>query len=352
MKNRIYNTLVMFVLGLVIVQAQSISGEFDVLAIGAEGTATLTITANPPNVDQQPGDFQVLIDFPNDGSYIDMNGGDPTAGSGAPNMTWIQLADGGGSDSWLGTNDNVVAATIGGGQWTVTVEGIGPDSGGNQVFSVVSLVYNDGVVEGNIIDNPAGLILDDLLPVEFSYIDARNQDCESVNVVWQTQSEINNEGFFIERSVGAANDFKSLGFVEGIGNSTIEQDYSFVDDIKGFNANANFYYRIKQVDLDGRFSYSKTVVINLECEGKIARISVYPNPTINDLYVNVEGDLDVATSIIVLNNLSQIVGNLPVNKNDTRTKVDMSNYIAGMYFIRVLNNTGEIIFTEKIILTK
>ena len=343
----------MFVLGFTTIQAQSISGEFDETEIGAEGTSILTVTANPPNVDQDPGEFQVLIDFPNDGSYIDMNAPtEPIAGAGAPSMTWVSVADGGGSNSWLGTNDNLVLATIGGGQWTVTVEGVGPDSGGNQVTSVVSLIYADEASDGNLLDNAAGLILNELLPVEFSYFNARNQDCQTVNVAWQTQSEINNDGFFIERSIGSTDHFESLGFVEGRGNSNTEQNYTFEDDINGFKSSGNIYYRIKQVDIDGRYDYTDIVTVDLDCDDTAIRISVYPNPTINDLYVNVDGDLAVASSIVILNSLNQVIATLPVDQTDSRTKIDMTKYVSGMYFIKVLDNTSEILFTKKILLTK
>ena len=68
MKNRIFNTLILFVFGLSMLQAQSITAEFDETEIGVGGTAVMTVTANPPNVDQEPGEFQIQIDFPQEWS--------------------------------------------------------------------------------------------------------------------------------------------------------------------------------------------------------------------------------------------------------------------------------------------
>ena len=329
--------------------AQSISGSFDQTAIGAEGTAVLSVIANPPNVNQDPGEFQVLIDFPNDGSYIDITpAAGPAAEVGAPAMTWVQIADSGGSSSWYGTNDNVVLATIGGGEWKVTVEGVGPDSGGTPVNSVVTLLYADSGADGNTLDNSAGLVLDALLPVEFSNINALNQDCETVKIVWQTQSELNNEGFFVERSIESTNNFESIGYVEGRGNSNSEHNYNYSDDINGFNNNANVYYRIKQVDVDGRFDYSDVVGVKLDCIEAIS-FNVYPNPTINELYVQVDGNLGAASDVVLLNNLNQVISTIPVDRNDARTKVDMSRYTAGLYYVRVLGNDNTILFSDKII---
>ena len=352
MKNRIFNTLILFVFGLSLIQAQVITAEFDETEIGVEGTSVLSVIATPPNVDQEIGEFQIQIDFPQDGSYIDINGGEPTALAGSPEMDWVIISQSGGSDTWFGTNVNTVLASVGGGTWTITVEGVGPDSGGSQVLSVASLIYADSQSDGNLVDDSAGLILNDALPVEFSYVNARNQDCKSVDVIWQTQSEINNRGFFIERSVGSVDRFEDMGFVESKGDSNKDQTYTFEDDINDLSGNTNLYYRIKQVDIDGRVSFSEMVVIRLDCEDQSVRFNVRPNPAFNDLYVDVDGSLDVASKIVVLNSLSQTIATLPINKTGSRTLVDVTKYIAGMYYIRILNNNNEVIFTEKIIVTK
>ena len=347
MKNRIFKTLFLFVFGLSILQAQSITAEFDETEIGVGGTAVLTVTATPPNVNREPGEFQILIDFPQSGNYIDSDGVEPVAVAGSPEMTWITISESGGSDTWLGTNVNTVIATIGGGSWTLTVEGVN-DTGGLQDFTVSVLYYNDGLE----VDDNAGLIVNDALPVEFSHVNARNQDCESVDVIWQTQTEINSKGFFIERSVGSVDRFEDMGFVESNGDSNKEQTYTFEDNINDLSGNLNLYYRIKQVDIDGRVSFSEMVVIRLDCEDQAVRFNVRPNPAFNDLYVDVDGSLDVASKIVVLNSLSQTIATLPINKTDSRTLVDVTKYIAGMYYIRILNNNNEVIFTEKIIVTK
>jgi len=347
MKNRIFKTLFLFVFGLSMLQAQSITAEFDETEIGVEGTSVMTVTANPSNVDQAPGEFQIQIDFPQDGSYIDINGGEPIAGTGSPEMTWITISESGGSDTWLGTNVNTVLATIGGGSWTLTVEGVN-DTGGLQDFTVSVLYYNDGLE----VDDNAGLIINDALPVEFSHVNARSQDCENVDVIWQTQTEINSKGFFIERSVGSVDRFEDMGFVESKGDSNKEQTYTFEDNINDLSGNSNLYYRIKQVDIDGRVSFSEMVVIRLDCEDQAVRFNVRPNPAFNDLYVDVDGSLDVASKIVVLNSLSQTIATLPINKTDSRTLVDVTKYTAGMYYIKILNNNNEVIFTEKIIVTK
>nr|HMT30974.1 T9SS type A sorting domain-containing protein [Bacteroidia bacterium] len=72
---------------------------------------------------------------------------------------------------------------------------------------------------------------------------------------WSTATEINNAGFEIERSESGSVDFEKIGFIQGHGNSSQVNHYSFSD--KELQSNINYLYRLKQIDFDGRFSYSK-----------------------------------------------------------------------------------------------
>ncbi len=75
---------------------------------------------------------------------------------------------------------------------------------------------------------------------------------------WITSTEINNDYFTIEISIDCFK-WKSIGIINGSGNSNIEQSYIFNDNTYGKNIN---YYRLKQTDFDGQFTYSKTISIN------------------------------------------------------------------------------------------
>ncbi len=69
-------------------------------------------------------------------------------------------------------------------------------------------------------------------------------------------------GFEIERSVNDNNNFVTVGFVDGKGSSTEINYYSFLDNPQVSGAN-QIYYRLKQVDFDGTFSYSDVISVNL-----------------------------------------------------------------------------------------
>ena len=306
-----------------------------------------------PTCTAPEGSWQIQVNLPASSSYVVNSAADVTVPS---DFTWTLGGDG---HTLTGTN-NIDIPWFSEGTILIHVTGdtgnlCSPVATNTNIQIIPSVV---GGSPGSFSNNTGNDVqsdaigVDALLPVEFSNVNARNQDCNTVDVAWQTQSEINNDGFFVERSIGSTDDFKSLGFVEGRRNSNTEQSYTFEDDINGFKGNDNIYYRIKQVDVDGRFDYSETVTIKLECDDTAVGISVYPNPTINDLYVSIDGNLEVASSIEILNNLNQKVASQPVDQTAFRTKIDMTKYVAGMYYIRVLDRNNEIIFTKKVILTK
>ncbi len=118
------------------------------------------------------------------------------------------------------------------------------------------------------------------LPIELSVFEAIQND-HKVRINWTTSSEINNSYFVLERSYNTEL-FKPIFTREGKGNSSTNQYYSFEDEnpLSGTN-----YYRLKQVDYDGQFSYSKIISIDLkntasENASLNNSFSIYPNPVV------------------------------------------------------------------------
>lgn len=183
------------------------------------------------------------------------------------------------------------------------------------------------------------IVLDDVsweavvMPVELTSFTAKETK-GLVTLDWQTASEVNNEGFHIERSVNGV-DFDAIAFVDGHGDSQETIDYSFVDD----NAKPGLnYYRLKQVDYDGAFEYSDVISITTD----ILKATVSPSKT-----------ADLLTIFTPAETLSQIglydmSGNLMHSlelKNGSKT-IDISDYPVGMYFVKILSE-GQV-QTEKI----
>ena len=102
------------------------------------------------------------------------------------------------------------------------------------------------------------------------------QENNQTKLTWKTTSETNNKGFEIERSADARS-FEKIGFVDGSGDTKENQFYHFTD----VNPLGTGYYRLKQLDYDGKFEYSKVIVVRAG-EGIV---KMYPNPAQTELTV-------------------------------------------------------------------
>jgi len=110
---------------------------------------------------------------------------------------------------------------------------------------------------------------------------------------WSTASESNNKGFYVERSKDGRS-FSSVGFVNGAGNSSQTKNYTYTDHtVKEMNVTTT-YYRLKQVDLDGKSSYSNVLSLNLK---NVLQWRLYPNP-VKDV-ATVELNLTAASKVNV-----------------------------------------------------
>jgi hypothetical protein len=113
------------------------------------------------------------------------------------------------------------------------------------------------------------------LSIQLLYLQAQPAG-NKVNINWATGNENNNDHFEIERSVDGHNFYK-IATVGSKGNSSITQQYSFTD-LSPLNPVS--YYRIKQVDIDNKFSYSYIVKVNLK-SNNYKNLVLYPNPAQN-----------------------------------------------------------------------
>jgi hypothetical protein len=133
-----------------------------------------------------------------------------------------------------------------------------------------------GNVTGITVTYPGGTIvritIASPLPIELVDFQAITEG-EQVRLTWQTASEINNEGFHVERSLDIIG-WEEIGFVAGKGTTTAVQNYSFLDEKPATSLN---YYRLRQIDFDGKEELSKIVSIDLTHLQDLS-IQVFPNP--------------------------------------------------------------------------
>ena len=133
------------------------------------------------------------------------------------------------------------------------------------------------------------------LPITLTSFTAKNQTCTNL-LNWTTENEINNQYFEIQHSNDGTN-FKPIGKVNGQLNSSIPHSYDFTHNTPGNRMN---YYRLKQVDVDDKFTFSKIEKVN----NTTNKITIYPNPVTNELYVKAAKN-NMPFSIV--NNVGQTV---------------------------------------------
>ena len=112
------------------------------------------------------------------------------------------------------------------------------------------------------------------LPVELTSFSA-SINKNGIKLNWRTETEVNNYGFEIHRSTQKDN-WENIGFVEGHGNSNSPKKYSFLDD--NVSASGKYFYRLKQIDNDGTYEYSKVIEINFDTSQDYVLNQNYPNP--------------------------------------------------------------------------
>lgn len=111
------------------------------------------------------------------------------------------------------------------------------------------------------------------LPVELTSF-AATQNGTNVVIDWATATETNNMGFDVERSTDGIS-FAKIGFVKGAGTTTSAQSYKFTDESAFAGKN---YYRLRQIDMNGEFTYTDAIEVDLMLAGDFVIYQNYPNP--------------------------------------------------------------------------
>lgn len=112
-----------------------------------------------------------------------------------------------------------------------------------------------------------------ILPIELLSFNGK-QEKESIELSWATATELNNDYFNIEKSIDGIK-WDVLGTIPGAGSSTHTLQYTFEDNTPDEGVQ---YYRLKQTDFDGTFTYSDAIAINFKGSANANSISIYPNP--------------------------------------------------------------------------
>jgi hypothetical protein len=167
------------------------------------------------------------------------------------------------------------------------------------------------------------------LPVELVFFSAHKTSNDDVQLTWQTASEENNNYFDVEHSINGTT-FKKIGTVAGAGNSTTTLNYNFYDEQPAYGIN---YYRLKQTDYNGNFSYSGIQAVALKNK---SAVSIYHAAESNVVLISAYGN----HSAKLYSSVGSLLFELSVN-NSTET-IDLSGLSTGLYYITCGEQTAKI----------
>ncbi len=170
------------------------------------------------------------------------------------------------------------------------------------------------------------------LPVTWLYF--RGKTVSKDNLLdWATASEQNTKLYEVERSLNGTS-FSRIGIVYAAGSSNQTNSYQYTDhNIDRLNSEYMFY-RLKQVDIDGRFSYSNVVRLRYN-EKNTSNSIVYPNPTPGLVTILVGDNALVGTIAYLYDINGRLLENIKISANSQQ--VNLSRYVNGVYYIK-LNN--------------
>ncbi len=239
----------------------------------------------------------------------------------------------------LGSNATVEYSIDGGSTWTV-IETFAADL--VEIYMSPVLAALDGQADVRFqftyiagwdwwwaIDN---IFIDAVIPVELTSF-AANVNENNVTLNWTTATEINNQGFDVERNSG--NGFEKIGFVAGFGTSTEIHSYSYSDNSL---QEGTYTYRLKQVDYDGTFEYSDVVEVDVLAPDVFALEQNYPNPFNPSTKINFSLAVDSKVSLKVFDVLGQEVATLissDLVAGSHNVDFSAASMNSGVYFYRI-----------------
>ncbi len=191
---------------------------------------------------------------------------------------------------------------------------------------------------GNVEEPPGipDLTLSIVLPVQLLEFSAKPEK-NRVLLNWSTSTERNNKVFEIERSLDGIS-YQKVGSVNGIGNSNTIQRYHFTD----YPGAANqYFYRLKQIDTDGRFKYSPVRKVQYNA---VPLLTILPNPFSNLIEVNSSQPVKKA---VVMDAEGRVLWQ-SFGLQSGKINIATANWPRGAYFISIQYENGNTI-TEKVI---
>lgn len=226
--------------------------------------------------------------------------------------------------------DAFITRYLGSGQWTSGTAEQTATGVHTNTSAIGSGIPASGTADASYLTKTSDAVTP--LPVKLISFDAYKKGSVA-QLEWATASEQNNKGFEIERSTDGRT-WTKIGFVKSLsesGNSNVKLDYSLIDNNP---ANGQNFYRLKQMDMDGKFEYSLVKTVTFE---KANAISLYPNPAKDN--VNIAG-LQGGESIIIYDVSGRLM--YQAKSENSNVNIPLNALSAGTYHISIIGTDGKV----------
>lgn len=223
---------------------------------------------------------------------------------------------------------------------------IAPGGGGNstiiEICGVTLWTASDGsITSDTVIQVNASASSFPVQLISFTIERYKNE----INIFWQTASETNSDYYILERSLDLQS-WEVIGELAAAGNSNLLLDYSFIDHNPQIGSN---YYRLLQVDFDGKYEYFGPIHQSFTTNSEIESINIYPNPNTNGILSITYGGSVIQSvgNIEIYDYSGKLIMSQKMKYNDNPT-IDISQLSKGVYLLQYISNQQ--IISKKLII--
>ena len=223
---------------------------------------------------------------------------------------------------WLGASDDLISTAF-------------PTA----AFAKIPLIGSDSIADPSCYGGTA-------LPIELSSFSAYLIEDSQVEINWQTALEIEADYFEVQRSANGS-DFQTIDRVPAEGKPSSYETYD-EEPLPGIS-----YYRLKQVETNGKHSFSQ--VEKIEIERKVVKsLRISPNPTHLNSFANITAEEDTAATLKVISMQGMIHRNesIQITQGFNKFALNVDRLSAGMYFVTVEDRQGRVIGQERLLVQK
>lgn len=310
--------------GLAFIIAKAVKGTGTIAASGQAGANTVAAHNDAPGGGGAGGSIIIKTNYLN-GITLNANGGDGGNQLITNNEAEGPGGSGGGGFISIPAGSSATTSVLGGTAGTTTSASLTefPSNGATNGApgQVTTTIYVHYPQSGNT------------FPVEWLGVDADWDQSDAV-IQWMTASESNSDYFALERS-GDGKVFTEISRVQAAGTSDEIIAYEMVDPGIANQIDNRVSYRLRQVDIDGKFEFSPTVELAVQAGNGDFSVKMFPNPATDLLNLEIEGSSQEMISWQIFTLSGQIIsgGTMNMSNNTARSQVDISQLPAGRYIL-------------------